>query len=131
MTENNSTNSTSVKDKFKKVGNKLMENEHIKAFVSNKSLMLLTAFVIATLVIICVNTFALSVPVVAVCSIVILEIVLLKLLDGSPIYLHAVVFALQLAMGFAFHKVVFMLLNALLYIAGIMLFVLSRNTKRA
>ena len=131
MAENNSTNSISIKDKFKKVVEKLCENEHIKAFVSNKPLMLLTAFVIATLVIICVNTFALSVPVVAVCSIVILEIVLLKLLDGSPIYLHAAVFVFQLAMGIAFHKVVFMLLNALLYIAGIMLFVLSRNTKRA
>lgn len=129
MAENNSTNNISIKDKFKQVCERAKENGYIGRFVSNKPLMLYTAFVILTLAVICVNTFALSIPVVAVCSIVILEVLLFRLLDDSPIYLHAVVFVLQLALGIGFHKVVFMLLNALLYIAGILLFVCSRNAE--
>ncbi|MCR4782032.1 MAG: hypothetical protein K5851_04725 [Lachnospiraceae bacterium] len=127
MSENNSTKNVSIKDKMNSLITKCKKNETVRKFLENRPLMILTAFAILTLVLICVNTFALNIPVVAVCSIAILEIVLLNLLDGSPIYLHAVAVVFQIALGIFFGKALFMVLNVALYIVGLLIFINEKN----
>ncbi len=111
------------KDTLKKVFSK----DTIKWMKENKEQSMLIGFALFTVILICINTFALQIPVVAVCSIIILELVLLNLLDGIPVWVHAVVVLAQVALGFYVGKGVFMILNALVYVVGLLIFVFSKN----
>jgi hypothetical protein len=80
---------------------------------------LLAGVIIATLAVILIAILALAIPVVPVCVIVLLEAGIIVCLHDVPVWLHALVIAIELVAGALCGTFVFMLLAALLYVGGI------------
>lgn len=101
-----------------------MSDKSIKKPISEKEALLIRLiFAAAVCAVISISTFALGIPVVPAASIAILEVVLINLLDGTPVVTHAIVIVLQAALGFYFGKPGFMILNVLLYLLGLIIFI--------
>jgi hypothetical protein len=84
-------------------------------------------FAISNVAAICVSSFVLNIPVVAVCTIAILEILLVNLLDRIPVWIHAVIIVLQAAAGFYVGKSIFMVLMAALYLVGLVIEIIAKK----
>lgn len=112
-----------LKEKMKKVNvnTDFVKNINKEWFVENRKACMLSAFAVLSLVMILVSYFALSVPIVAVCSFVILETLLCALLNNTPIWVHFAVLVLQAAAGFYFEAVIFIVLMIVIYIAALLL----------
>ncbi|MCR5388353.1 MAG: hypothetical protein K6E56_03805 [Lachnospiraceae bacterium] len=85
----------------------------------NKKLCVLGLYAVLALLAIIIGIFASKMPVVAVCVIVIFQVAFVILLDENPIWLHLIVFALDVIAGLFTHHALFMLFAALVYIGGV------------
>ena len=86
----------------------------------NKSMLILFGVIVAVLLVILVSIITLEVPVVPVCVIVLIEAALAVCLHDVPIWLHGLVVIAQIVAGILCGATVFMVLCALVYIAGIL-----------
>lgn len=86
----------------------------------NKSMLILFGVIVAVLLVILVSIITLEVPVVPVCVIVLIEAALAVCLHDVPIWLHGLVVIAQIVAGILCGATVFMILCALVYIAGIL-----------
>lgn len=88
----------------------------------NKQLIALLIFIVFTIAIICIDYFALQIPIVAAGSIVILEAILAALLHKVPVWFHGIVAIALLVAGVCCNKTIFMLIMAIFYIGCMALF---------
>lgn len=101
-----------------------MSDKSIKRKMSEKEARLIRLiFAAAVCAVISISTFIMGIPVVPAATIAILEVVLINLLDGTPVITHAIVIILQAALGFYFGKPGFMILNVLLYLLGLIIYI--------
>ena len=92
-------------------------------------LIALAVFLVIALVMILVSFFALSIPIVAVCTFVVLEALLCALLNNIPIWVHGIIVIAEVVAGVLFSKVVFMILMAVVYVAAVALLYVWTNKK--
>ncbi len=88
-------------------------------------------FLIGALVMILVSYFVLGIPLVAVCTIVVLEALLCALLNQIPLWIHGIIVIGQVVAGVMVHKTVFMVLMAVVYIAAVTFLYLWTSKKEA
>ena len=100
-----------------------------KELVRDKSLWALAAYAAAVIAVILLGTLVCRVPVVAVCSIVVIETLLAACLHNLPIWLHAVVIAAEILSGVIFERALFMGIEAVLYLAAIFALKVIRQEK--
>lgn len=81
----------------------------------------LGVFVILAAAMILVSYFALGIPLVPVCTLVILEAVLCACLNRIPIWTHVVIVAVQVAIGFFLDRGSLMICMAVVYVAAVVL----------
>ncbi len=117
---------TEEAEKLKKERIKKRETERgdVFSFINglsdnNKKICVLAGYAVLALLAIMIGIFASKMPVVAVCVIVIFQVAFVILLDENPIWLHLVVFALDIIAGLFTHHALFMLFAALVYIGGV------------
>ena len=85
----------------------------------NQQYGVLALYAICAVVVIVISLAVLKIPVVPICIIVIIETLLAVCLHNLPIWLHAIVIALEIICGIIFSRVVLMILMAALYLAAI------------
>ena len=78
-------------------------------------------FVAVSVVMILVSYLVLNIPIVPVCTIVILEALLCALLNQIPVWVHGIIVIAQVVAGVLFAKVVFMVLMAIVYVVAVAL----------
>ncbi len=78
-------------------------------------------FLLAAIIMIVISELALGIPVVAVCTIVILEAALSALLNRIPIWVHGLIIIAQIVAGILVSKAVFMILMAVIYVLAVAL----------
>ena len=83
----------------------------------NKKMLILFAAALATILI---AVLAMKIPVVPVCVIVLIEVAIAACLQEVPVWVHAVVAAVQLVAGAICGRVVFCLLCILIYVFAIL-----------
>ena len=86
----------------------------------NRSMLILFGGIVAVLLVILVSIITLKMPVVPICVIVLIEAALAACLHDVPIWLHGLVVIAQIVAGVLCGVTVFMILCALVYIAGIL-----------
>ena len=86
----------------------------------NRSMLILFGVIVAVLLVILVSIITLKMPVVPICVIVLIEAALAACLHDVPIWLHGLVVIAQIVAGVLCGVTVFMILCALVYIAGIL-----------
>lgn len=86
-----------------------------------KPIVVMGIFVVMAVAMILVGFLACKVPLVAVCSIVILEALLAALLNKIPIWVHGILVIAQIVAGIIFGKVIFMILMAVVYVAAVLM----------
>ena len=86
----------------------------------NKKMLILFAEVVAALATILIAVLAMKIPVVPVCVIVLIEVAIVACLQEVPVWVHAVVAAVQLVAGAFCGRVVFCLLCILIYVFAIL-----------
>lgn len=94
--------------------------ENIKE-ITKKPAALLGIFLGIALVMILVSTFALHIPIVAVCIIVILDAVIAACLNRIPVWVHGLVVIAQIVVGIVFAKTLLMVLMSVVYVAAVAL----------
>ncbi len=94
--------------------------DNIKKFKDTPAV-LLGGFVVVAVAMILVSFLVLKLPVVAVCTIVILQALLAALLNRIPIWIHGLIVIAEITAGIICGKVVFMLLMAVVYVAAVTL----------
>jgi hypothetical protein len=92
--------------------------------VRKKPIIPLAVFVVIVVVMILVSYFALNIPMVPVCTIVILEALLAALLNRIPLWIHGLFAIAEVVGGILLGKVVFMVLMAIVYLAAVLLLAL-------
>lgn len=102
----------------------------VKELAADKSLWALIAYAAAVIAVILVGMLACKVQVVAVCAIVVIETLLAACLHNLPIWLHAVVIAAEILSGIIFKRALFMVIEAVLYLAAIFALNVIRQEKR-
>ena len=90
----------------------------IKVF-KNKPIIPLGFFLAVTVVLIVVSFAVLNIPIVAICSIAILEVLLSALLNRIPLWVQGLLVVAQIAAGFIFGRAVFMVLMAIVYVLAV------------
>lgn len=99
-----------------------MEKKLDNDFISNnKPAIFLTAFVVYALVMILISYFVFRIPIVPICTLVILEALLCACLSKIPLWVHGLVIVAQIVVGVMADKAVFMLLMALVYLGSVAL----------
>ena len=98
-----------------------------KQLSKSEACFMILFFAISNIAAICVSSFVLDIPVVPVCTIAILEILLVNLLDRIPVWIHAVIIILQAAAGFYIGKPLFMVLMAALYLVGLIIEIMAKK----
>jgi len=93
----------------------------------NKSMLILFGVIVAALLVILIAILGLDVPVVPVCVIVLIEAALAVCLHDVPVWLHALVLAVQIVAGVLCHNVWLMVMCAALYLLGILTLRVMRN----
>lgn len=101
----------------------------VKELIADKSLLALIAYAAAVIAVILLGTLVCRVPVVAVCSIVVIETLLAACLHNLPIWLHVVVIAAEILSGIIFERALFMVIEAVLYLAAIFALKVIRQGK--
>ncbi|MCI5821854.1 MAG: hypothetical protein PUB24_06785 [Lachnospiraceae bacterium] len=86
-----------------------------------KPIVEIAIFVVVAVAMILVSFLVLHIPLVAVCTIVILEGALAALLNRIPIWIHGLIVIAQIVAGILFGKIVFMVLMAVVYVAAVAL----------
>lgn len=86
----------------------------------NKENVTLFGTVAAALLVIIIGVLVWEMPVVPVCILVLLEAGLSICLQDVPIWLHGIVVIAQIVLGAIFGKILFLLLCAVFYVAGIL-----------
>lgn len=89
--------------------------------LKDKPIIPLGIFLAVTVVMIIVSFVALHIPIVAICTIAILEVLLCALLNRIPIWVHGIIVIAQIVAGITFGKVVFMVLMAIIYVLAVCL----------
>lgn len=106
------------------VGENLMSN--VISSIRRKPMIPLVVFLVAAVILIIVSTAALSIPIVPVCTIVILEALLAALLRRIPLWIHGLVAIAEIVVGVLCAKAVFMILMTIVYVLAVaLLFVWS------
>ena len=96
--------------------------------ITEKPVVVLVAFVVVALAMILISILALHLPVVAVCTIVILEALLAACLNRIPIWVHGLIVIAEIVAGIVFGKIVFMVLMAVVYVTAVtLLYMWSRR----
>lgn len=96
--------------------------KNIKLAMSNEKNQqygVLALYAILSVIVIIISLAVLKMPVVPICTIVIIETLLAVCLHNLPIWLHAVVIGLEIVCGIIFKRIVLMILMAVLYLAAI------------
>lgn len=88
--------------------------------VKSQPYSVLALYAILAVIVIIISMVALKIPVVPVCTIVIIETLLAVCLHNLPIWLHVAVIALEIIFGIIFGRAVLMVLMAALYLAAIL-----------
>lgn len=83
--------------------------------------MCLGCFLGVSVVMILIGYIVLQVPIVPVCTIVILEALLSALLNRIPLWVHGLVVIAQIVAGIVFGETVFMILMVVVYITAVAL----------
>ena len=102
----------------------------LKDFYTKKNLPFICIIILGiyTIASILISYFALEIPIVPLCMIVILEALLAALLNKIPLWVHGLVFILEIVIGVIASKAAFMVLMAFVYaIAVVFLYIWSRN----
>lgn len=86
----------------------------------NKSMLILFGVIVAVLLVILISIITLQMSVVPVCVIVVIEAALAVCLHDVPIWLHGLVVIAQIVAGILCGAIMFMVLCALIYVAGIL-----------
>ena len=86
----------------------------------NKKMLIFFAEVVAALATILIAVLAMKIPVVPVCVIVLIEVAIAACLQEVPVWVHAVVAAVQLVAGVLCGRAVFCLLCILIYVFAIL-----------
>ena len=94
--------------------------ENIKKLKDTPAI-LLEGFIVVAVAMILISFLAVKIPVVAVCTIVILQALLAALLNRIPIWVHGLIVIAEITAGIICGKVVFMLLMAVVYVAAVAL----------
>ena len=89
--------------------------------LTKKPIVVLGAFIVVALAMILISILALHLPIVGVCTIVILEALLAACLNRIPIWIHGLIIIAQSVAGIVFGKIVFMVLMAVLYVTAVAL----------
>lgn len=116
-TENKNTDSERISIKQRRKNNQRVAFGDIVS--ENKSMLLLFAVIVVVLAVILISILRLDMSVVSVCAIVLLEVGLAVCLHDVPIWLHALVIIAQIVVGVLCASTVFMILCAVIYLAGI------------
>lgn len=94
--------------------------------IRRKPMIPLVIFLVAAVILIIISTAALSIPIVPVCTIVILEALLAALLRRIPLWIHGLVAIAEIVVGVLCAKAVFMILMTIVYVLAVaLLFVWS------
>lgn len=101
----------------------------VSEFFAKKSFWALAVYALTVIAVILIAVLVCEIPVVAVCSIVVIETLLAACLHDLPVWLHAVVIAAELACGIIFERSLFMILEAALYLAAIIVLKIVRQEK--
>lgn len=101
----------------------------VSEFLAKKSFWALAVYALTVIAVILIAVLVCEIPVVAVCSIVVIETLLAACLHDLPVWLHAVVIAAELACGIIFERSLFMILEAALYLAAIIVLKIVRQEK--
>ncbi len=94
--------------------------EKIKNWMQ-KPVVNIVIFAVVAVAMILVSFLVLYIPLVAVCTIVILEGALAALLNRIPLWIHGLIVIAQVVAGILFGKIVFMALMAVVYVAAVAL----------
>lgn len=89
--------------------------------LTKKPIVVMGIFIVIAVAMILIGFLACKVPLVSVCTIVILEALLAALLNKIPIWVHGILVIAQIVAGIIFGKAVFMILMAVVYVAAILL----------
>jgi hypothetical protein len=95
----------------------------------NRPLIILGIFIAVVVAMIAVSYQVLQIPIVAVCSMVILEALLCALLDRIPLWVHGLFIIAQIVGGILLDKLVFMILMCVVYVAAVALLYLWTSKK--
>ena len=95
----------------------------------NKVFLSSAGYAILAVAVILLGILVLKLPVVAVCSIVLVETLLAVCLHNIPVWLHVLVAVAQLLCGGYFDKTIFMVLSACLYVAAILVLKVIRQSE--
>ena len=128
MDNNENRNDVIVVDDFKRTASKhkkkkfrhKRQNPFLGFVENNTQALVLFGVIIAALAVVLISAFTLKISVVAVCIIVVLEAALAVCLHDVPIWLHGLVVIAEIVAGALCAKVVFMILCAIIYVAGIL-----------
>ena len=85
------------------------------------SLIAMGVFAAVAIAMILVGYLVLGIPLVPVCTLVILEAVLCVCLNKIPVWAHGLVIAVQIAMGFFLERAALMVCMAVVYVAAVAL----------
>lgn len=97
--------------------------------IKSRPLWLLGGFVVIVIAMILISHLALQIPLVPVCSIVILEALLCALLNRIPVWIHGLLMIAEIVGGVMFGKPLFMLLMVIVYLAAVVLMYLMSGEK--
>ena len=89
--------------------------------LTKKPAVALGAFVVVASAMILIIILALNLPVVGVCTIMILEALLAVCLNRIPIWIHGLIVIAQIVAGIVFGKIVFLILMVVVYITAVAL----------
>lgn len=126
------TGKTNMKQKAAQAKHSYMKkNMHtaLQNCLKDKTVLVSAGYAVLAVAVILISILVLKLPVVAVCCIVLIETLLAVCLHNLPIWLHVLVVAAQLLCGGLFHRVVFMVLAACLYVAAILTLKVIRQSR--
>ena len=86
----------------------------------NKPNLIMFAVIVAALAVILISVLGMQIPVVAVCVMVLIEAGMAVCLNNEPIWLHGVVILAEIIAGAICSKLLYMVLCAVIYLAGIL-----------
>ena len=102
----------------------------LERLMKDKTVLASVAYAVLAVGVILVSILALKLPVVAVCSIVLVETLLAVCLHNLPVWLHVLVVVAELLCGGYFDKILLMVFTACLYVAAILVLKVIRQNRQ-
>ena len=102
----------------------------LKRLIKDKAVLASSGYAVLAVIVILVSIFALKLPVVAVCSIVLIVTLLAVCLHNLPVWLHVLVVVAELLCGGYFDKILLMVLTACMYVAAILVLKVIRQNRQ-